>query len=240
MAFLLTAINGAENVAARMQGAHVENEIIYHVRLVDGEVEVTTSPKGFAECLVEEFMVLANGLVAEFLVSHGLPGIFRTQNARGDLAEYLATESHHESLALSRYVHFTSPIRRLSDLKVHQVLTAYIEGCSPEAAHYLFDASVTTASDVALRRSRTAKTISHACVKRCLARYYQLRSTERFSGTVCGKDRYGNSLVLVDQTGTRLMLDVPAREGVRVSFRVCVLGSTAKAVDVALMRLAAA
>ena len=25
MAFLLTAINGAENVAARMQGAHVEN-----------------------------------------------------------------------------------------------------------------------------------------------------------------------------------------------------------------------
>ena len=36
------------------------------------------------------------------------------------------------------------------------------------------------------------------------------------------------------------MLDVPAREGVRVSFRVCVLGSTAKAVDVALMRLAAA
>lgn len=221
-------------------GARVENEIMYHVSVVAGEVEITSNRKCVAERIIEEFMVLANGLVAEFLVTHNLPGIFRTQDARGDLAEYLNRASRHDSLALSRYVHFTSPIRRLSDLKVHQVLTAYMEGCTPEAAHYLFDDVIVAASNIALRRSRTAKSLSYACVKRCLMRYFELRPTERFSGTVCGKDRYGNPLVLVDQTGMRLALGIPVPEGARVSFRVCVLGKTMRGVDVAELDLAAA
>lgn len=86
-----------------------------------------------------------------------------------------------------------------------------------------------------LRRSRTAKSISHACVKRCLARYFELRPTERFTGTVAGKDKLGNPLVRVDQTGTRLPINVPARDGIRVSFRVRVWNLTLKGVDAVVL-----
>ena len=216
-------------------GAVVENGVDYHVEVAAGQVSLSPCYKRAAERIIEEFMVLANGLVADLFVVNHLPGIFRTQDRRGELAEYLDIASRHDSLALGRYVHFTSPIRRLSDLKVHQVLSAFLEGCTSEACHYCFDDVVAEASDVALRRARTAQSIAHACAKRCIARYFSLRPHVRFTGTVCGKDKFGNSLVLVDQTGTRVALTVPARIGCKVSFNVVVSGTRTTGVDARLL-----
>lgn len=43
-------------------------------------------------------------------------------------ARYSATNFHHFGLAFDNYCHFTSPIRRYSDLMVHRILSDYLDG----------------------------------------------------------------------------------------------------------------
>ncbi len=144
----------------------------------DVPVRVTAAPRWEAHRLIEEFMLLANTAVAEFLSDRGLPFLFRIHEepagnrleefedaaarllrrsrvtdrrdasgrlqawaaaARGGkyerhinmlllrslmLARYGPESKGHFGLALSRYTHFTSPIRRYPDLIVHRVLKA--------------------------------------------------------------------------------------------------------------------
>lgn len=205
-------------------GACVEDEAQCRVTVADGEVHVLPRKRGDAEAIVEEFMVLANSLVADYLVRHGLPGIYRTQHREGTLAEYNDACSSHAQLALESYAHFTSPIRRLADLKVHQVLTTHLQGCGTSVLHYIFDDAVAQASDVAQRRQRTANSVSRACEKRCLRHWFEVRAGRIFSGTAWCRDRSGHQLVLVDETGSCVLLPsgMRVRDGERLHFGVCV------------------
>jgi len=149
------------------------------IEVVEGHpAAVAPSPRWEAHRIIEEFMLLANSAVAEFLVSKGRPFLFRIHEppeedrvrefeetaarwlrrsrvtdsreisrrlqawadaARGGaferrvhlqllrslmLARYGPEEKGHFGLALSRYTHFTSPIRRYPDLVVHRALKA--------------------------------------------------------------------------------------------------------------------
>ncbi len=141
-------------------------------------VSVAAAPRWEAHRLIEEFMLLANTAVAEFLSDRGFPFLFRIHDepagnrleefedaaarllrrsrvtdrrdaagrlqawaaaARGGkyekhinmlllrslmLARYGPETKGHFGLALARYTHFTSPIRRYPDLIVHRVLKA--------------------------------------------------------------------------------------------------------------------
>lgn len=141
-------------------------------------VSVRAAPRWESHRIIEEFMLLANTSVAEFLSMRGDPFLFRIHEepapekieefeamagrllrrqrstdrrdvasrlqawadlARGGkyerpvhmmllrslmLARYGPETRGHFGLALSRYTHFTSPIRRYPDLVVHRVLKA--------------------------------------------------------------------------------------------------------------------
>ena len=67
-------------------------------------------------------MILANITSAMISVKNGYDSIFRLHKAYDERAFYHNTVGNHKGLALENYTHFTSPIRRFSDMIVHRVL----------------------------------------------------------------------------------------------------------------------
>ena len=101
----------------------------------NGTVVLFPRATGIAEMIIEEAMVQANACVADFFRKNNLPAVYRVQGRKGTLAEYQPAHLHHASLALENYAHTTSPIRRLPDLRMQQILTVYLGGCSIESLH---------------------------------------------------------------------------------------------------------
>jgi ribonuclease R len=105
-------------------------------------------------------------------------------------AQYSPENIGHFGLALSRYAHFTSPIRRYADLLVHRALVTGLklgkDGLSPEdIASFEDTAERITASE---RRAALAERDSS---DRYLALYLQHRIGELFQGRVSGVTKFG-------------------------------------------------
>ena len=103
-------------------------------------------------------------------------------------ARYEATPSSHFGLSLSLYCHFTSPIRRLSDLVTHRILKAVLlDGAAPgkyrAAARRAADAA--TAGEV---RALTAERRIEALYKTV---YMQKHIGERYEGLVSSVTPHG-------------------------------------------------
>lgn len=156
------------------------------VLFTDNTVELVPDSCGIAEMIVEEAMIQANYCVADYFRKKELPAIFRTQNRVNTLAEYLSDRSCHASLALDCYSHFTSPIRRLPDLRMAQLLSAHLLGCNNESLHYLFDDLLNESSELATKRFRRAKDMQRACIRLCYQEYFKNHVTELYSGVVKG------------------------------------------------------
>lgn len=105
----------------------------------------------------------------------------------------------HFGLALPRYAHFTSPIRRYADLIVHRALISAHgwgkDGLRPEDADGLEDTG-THISDTE-RRSMVAE---RDTTDRYLASYLSERVGSEFTGRVSGIARFG-IFVKLDETG---------------------------------------
>ncbi len=73
--------------------------------------------------LVEKIMILANKYVGTLLSKKVSKGIYRKQDINSQ-AIYVHDKdnSHHNTLNTSMYTHFTSPIRRYTDILVHELL----------------------------------------------------------------------------------------------------------------------
>jgi ribonuclease R len=121
-------------------------------------------------------------------------------------AVYSPVNLGHFGLALQRYAHFTSPIRRYSDLLVHRALiSAYgfgDDGLPGEAAG-AFEA---TGQHISANERRAAAAERDA-IDRYVAHFMSERVGENFAGRINGVARFG-LFVTLDETGADGLLPV--------------------------------
>jgi ribonuclease R len=121
--------------------------------------------------------------------------VLRTQSQ----AVYSVNNVGHFGLALRKYCHFTSPIRRYSDLLVHRALIAALklgdDGWNPHADPDM-DA-ITTHISMTERRAATAE---RETVDRFTAAHLSDRIDATFTGRVNGVSRFG-AFITLDDTG---------------------------------------
>jgi ribonuclease R len=216
------------------------------ISVVDGMPRrIEAAPRWESHRLIEEFMLLANAAVAEFLAERSFPFLFRiheeppvdrveefeetasrmlrrsrvagsralpsrlqawAEAARGGkferylnlallrslmLARYGPEEIGHFGLALSRYTHFTSPIRRYPDLIVHRVLKAAL-GDPRHAPYARMIAEKGEAAGAHLSgRERAATEAERDVESRAKALYLSDRVGERFEGVISSVLGYG-------------------------------------------------
>ena len=157
---------------AVLQSAYLWAEQLYRNRLNAGAIGSTLTAQGqwlteegsliqgklhSSHLLIQEFMILANRAVAQWLAEQDIPMLFRNHTARAiapdretmyqtmltlgspaairqrlaswlNRAEYGPTLIGHFALNLPAYCHFTSPIRRLADLINHRIVKARLRG----------------------------------------------------------------------------------------------------------------
>ncbi len=214
--------------------------------------QVTAAPRWESHRLIEEFMLLANTAVAEFLCSRGMPFLFRIHEeptedrieefenaaalllkrirvterrdissrlqkwaaaARGGkyerhihmlllrslmLARYGFETMGHFGLALSRYTHFTSPIRRYPDLVVHRVLKASLGDRKYAPYVKTLAAAGKEVGEHLSDRERKAMEAERDVEQRAKALYISSRAGETFPGMVTSITGYGFYVELTD------------------------------------------
>lgn len=117
--------------------------------------------------------------------------VLRTQSQ----ARYSPENLGHYGLALEKYAHFTSPIRRYADLLVHRALITGLK---------LGEGGLTNGSDFEdlgehiSATERRAQAAEREAEERYLAAYLADRVGERFAATINGVSRFGLFVVLDD------------------------------------------
>ena len=114
-------------------------------------------------------------------------------------AEYAAQNYGHFGLRLSRYAHFTSPIRRYADLVVHRALIRALK----LGAGGLPDMDLGELADIALRISaaeRRATAAERETADRLIAAWLADRIGDLFEGRIAGVTRAG-LFVKLNETG---------------------------------------
>ena len=112
-------------------------------------------------------------------------------------AEYAPANIGHFGLALSRYAHFTSPIRRYADLLVHRALLGELEPADSAGLE-----------DLARRITATERRASQAerdALDRYLASYLAARVGLTFPARVSGVQRFGIFVTLRENGATGLV-----------------------------------
>ena len=119
-------------------------------------------------------------------------------------AAYSPDNIGHFGLALTRYAHFTSPIRRYSDLLVHRALIAGLklglDGLQAEEA-----ASFPETAEHITGTERRAQLAERDAVDRYLAAYMAEMVGERFAARISGVTRFGLFVTVSDSGASGLV-----------------------------------
>ena len=105
-------------------------------------------------------------------------------------AVYAPHNLGHFGLSLRRYAHFTSPIRRYSDLIVHRGLIAAL-GFGPDGLKDKAPDDLVDVGEHISMTERRAAAAERRTVDRFCARYLADRTGETFAGTVAGIGKFG-------------------------------------------------
>lgn len=166
------------------------------IRLAKGQV---LQPKHFMRILEQAENLPAREMVHQM--------VLRTQAQ----AQYDFANIGHFGLALRRYAHFTSPIRRYADLLVHRALISGYglgEGGLPPDALATADE---TAAHISMTERRAAKA-EREVVDRYAALYLADRVGARFAGRIGGIARFG-LFVTLSETGADGLVPVSTLPG---------------------------
>jgi ribonuclease R len=132
--------------------------------------------------------------------------ILRTQSQ----AEYSPNNIGHFGLSLQKYCHFTSPIRRYSDLLVHRALIqGYKLGDGGLGSHEI---DFETVGEYISGTERRAAAAERDTVDRFIAEYMSSRVGATFDGRVNGVTRFG-LFVTLDETGADGLIPISTLPG---------------------------
>jgi len=180
------------------RGADMENYEQPYISYSESDIKLTPVSRGLAERMIEEYMIIANATVSRYMYDNDLPAIFRIQFDKQEMAEYQPMRIRHTSLQLTAYTHFTSPIRRICDTKIHQILSMHIEGYTNEEIHEVFDETLFDICERATKKSRTAKQVQQAIAKICYNLYFQLHPGKEFTGRMVSWNRNQKPILRID------------------------------------------
>ena len=101
-------------------------------------------------------------------------------------AHYTTNNVGHYGLSFEHYTHFTSPIRRYSDLMVHRLLSHYLEGGN-SASQAEMEPRCTHLS----QREQLATEAERASIKYKMVEYMQDKLGQEFDGVISGLTEWG-------------------------------------------------
>lgn len=101
-------------------------------------------------------------------------------------AKYLHEPIGHYGLVMDEYAHFTSPIRRYSDLAIHRILTEYLKGTKFEVIKRRFNEYAVSSSTQASMAEVRAVVGERDCEKFYMAEYMKSHINENYTGMISG------------------------------------------------------
>lgn len=99
-------------------------------------------------------------------------------------AEYKETPIGHFGLALKKYTHFTSPIRRYPDLLIHRVLSEYIKNSDLDSLNLKYKKYVKKAAKSSSKAEKKAISIERSCLDCFKAEFLEDKVGEKFKGEI--------------------------------------------------------
>lgn len=109
-------------------------------------------------------------------------------------ARYCEKPLGHYGLALRDYAHFTSPIRRYSDLAVHRILSAYLAG--EEDIDRKYSRFAENAAQQASVTEQRAVSLERTAISCYAAEYMQEHIGDNFEGIISGVSEHGLYILL--------------------------------------------
>ena len=117
-------------------------------------------------------------------------------------AHYSTKNAGHFGLAFSNYTHFTSPIRRYSDLMVHRLLLHYISGGKEVPVGQMENQCIHLS-----QREQLATEAERASIKYKMVEFMQDKIGKEFDGVITGITEWG-MFVELDKTMIEGMVSV--------------------------------
>lgn len=202
------------------------------VRVRDGEIIIRPLPRLRSRAMVMDAMIMAGEAAAMFCRDNDIPICYATQpppdkveqpqdmaamyayRRRFKPSRLVGAPEPHFGLGLPLYTRATSPLRRYSDLLVHQQIRAWLTGGTPidgqQVAERVGEAE---AAGAAVRRAERLSNQHWKLV------YLRANKDWRGEAVVVGKDEHKSTLMipaLALETRVRLRNELPLNSRVRV------------------------